>query len=260
MSNDSKMREIEERYKVASGLTNRKFYKVYYSHIHPFPILVLGLNPGGVPDSTYLAASDSFYENWEHDYVKFWQNSQYTMARPTMDFLSAALDTNSANTLRQIPATNIIFRRSQSSDKLSQSVSKSFAETRPYLQELIEIVRPELILFISKTAYSHFTRKLCIAVREEKEHEIKTPNGRSFSTLFLAATCYLPCLSRKVRLVTTGHPSKYAGRSEWPRALQAFQKELKKLNLCPLDSHKAIQRLESLPDHRDMPRKFGSNK
>jgi uracil-DNA glycosylase len=170
-----------------------------------------------------------------------------------MYLLSVTLDTKSANTLRQIPATNIIFRRSQSSDNLNLSISRAFTEARPYLQELIQIVTPKVILFISKTAYNQFKKKLCADVREDHEYEVKTPNGKNHVTLFISATGYLPCLSRNIRLLTVCHPSKYASRTEWSQALKILQDEFRTLGLSPLDPHPAIQKLRVLADHLDMP-------
>ena len=55
------MEEIDLAYRTASGLADRRYYKLYYSHIPPFPLLVLGQNPGGETDGTDLAASDGFF-------------------------------------------------------------------------------------------------------------------------------------------------------------------------------------------------------
>ena len=41
------MRDLEERYKRASGLRDRSQYKIFYSPVRPADILVLGINPGG---------------------------------------------------------------------------------------------------------------------------------------------------------------------------------------------------------------------
>lgn len=55
-----------------TGITDRGLYKILSSHIHNFPLLVLGYNPGGTPGADELmSASPSFFQNWEHDYVRF---------------------------------------------------------------------------------------------------------------------------------------------------------------------------------------------
>src|SRR5688572_23048686 len=72
------MRDVEERYKAASGLSTRADYKIFYGLVRPAPILVLGINPGGSPANTesdgarqktgeVAAASRSFYDDDECD-------------------------------------------------------------------------------------------------------------------------------------------------------------------------------------------------
>ena len=39
----SHMEQLDAEYRAASGIADRRDYKIYYSHIHPFPLLVLGL-------------------------------------------------------------------------------------------------------------------------------------------------------------------------------------------------------------------------
>src|SRR5271166_4056117 len=79
----------------ATGLHDRRYYKIFYSYIHPFPLLALGYNPGGATDGTDLNASDSFYENWEHDFVCFRHDSRYLLAGPACGLLARSLDTDS---------------------------------------------------------------------------------------------------------------------------------------------------------------------
>lgn len=117
------MREIDRSYQSTSGLADRRLYKIHYSRIHPFPLL--GQNPGGETDGTDLVASDSYFENWEHDYVCFRNCPQYSLARPMCDLLAATLQTDSIDTLRQIPATNVIFRRSRNTKALNLSTAEN---------------------------------------------------------------------------------------------------------------------------------------
>jgi len=62
--------------------------------------LALGYNPGGATDGTDLNASDSFYENWEHDFVCFRHDSRYLLAGPAFGLLARSLDTDSIDVLR----------------------------------------------------------------------------------------------------------------------------------------------------------------
>ena len=105
------MQKTEAAYRKQSGLSDRRDYKIYYSHIHPFPLLVLGYNPGGKADGTDLAASVTYYEGWEHDYVSFRNDPRYGLAFPMCALLAAGLQTTSVDVLRQVPATNVVFRR-----------------------------------------------------------------------------------------------------------------------------------------------------
>src|SRR5260221_10929648 len=72
------MRDLEGRFRLATKLPDRSFYKIFYGQIHPAEILALGINPGGAPantnsdgrthkDGVIAAASAGYYENDEHD-------------------------------------------------------------------------------------------------------------------------------------------------------------------------------------------------
>lgn len=61
----SRMQSIDDRYRAISGLTERRFYSIFYSRIDLSKVLVLGINPGGDPTTwtEELLASRSFYDN-----------------------------------------------------------------------------------------------------------------------------------------------------------------------------------------------------
>jgi hypothetical protein len=87
------MRELDRQFRMTSGLNDRRYYKIFYSRLHRFPLLVLGQNPGGETDGTDLVASESFFENWEHDFPCFWNDPNYTLASRMCDLLSQVLAT-----------------------------------------------------------------------------------------------------------------------------------------------------------------------
>ena len=218
------MQEIDAAFRAASGISERRYYKIYYSHIHPFPLLVLGQNPGGETDGTDLAASETYFENWEHDYLCFRNNPRYALARPICALLAAALQTTSVNTLRQIPATNVIFRRSRNSESLNLSPAKAAAESAPALRNILAVVNPRAVLLIANTAYKLFKTFHCEprSVEENAEPQVFTPNGKANACIFLSAQARVLGLNRTVPLFMVGHPSKYAGRTEWPQVVEAL--------------------------------------
>ena len=59
------MCDLDHEYRIVSGLNDRRYYEIFYSHLHPLPLLVLGQNPGGETDGTDLVESESFFENWD---------------------------------------------------------------------------------------------------------------------------------------------------------------------------------------------------
>jgi len=113
------------------------------------------------------------------------------------------------NALRQVPATNVIFRRSRDYRRLNVSEKKAIVESKPCLEETIHIIAPEVILLISNGAYELFAKHYCAAVKEDQDEQILTPNGRYPACLFQFATARVMVVGRDVRLVCVAHPSKY---------------------------------------------------
>ncbi|MFC8596836.1 hypothetical protein [Isoptericola sp. NPDC057191] len=236
------MRTLDRDFRAASGLSERRFYKIFYSHIHAFPLLVLGLNPGGTTDGTDLNASSSFYEHGEHDYVDFRHHgSAYSLAGPMYDLLSATLSTTADDDLRQVPATNVIFRRSQSADHLEMKLRTAAHESAPVLCRILQAVDPRAILLLGSSALEQFSAVHCAPgslIDHTEVPKILTPNGKSFARLLRVVQAHVTALDRTVPLVTVGHPSRYSIRSEWPSVVDAVRAEFQRLGIDPFHARR----------------------
>ena len=240
------MQGLEREFQAESGLTERRYYKLFYSHLHPFPLLVLGHNPGGETDGTDLSASDGYYEAWEHDYVRFRNSPRYRLARPMCELLAECLGTQSANTLRQVPATNVIFRRSRDSGGLSVPKTRAVSESKSCLEKMVASVAPKVILLVSNGAYDLFTKQYCASVRPDPNSEISTPNGAHHARLYRSATARVEVTGRTVRLLCVAHPSKYSARAEWREALGTLRQEFVGAGLHPIESTSYLRPLDDL--------------
>lgn len=246
--------QIDAEYQSASGISERRYYKIYYSHIHRFPLLVLGLNPGGETDGTDLAASDSYFEQWEHDYVCFRNTPQYALAKPMCALLATVLETDSVDALRQVPATNVIFRRSRKIEKLNISPAKATEEAKSGLSDILRIVDPKAILFVSKTAYDLFVRYHCDRKRstEQPSPRIFTNNGSTRdgtikeACIYLSAVAHVIALERAVSVFVVGHPSKYSSRGEWPEVVSALRSNFQQSGIAPISKSGALVKLKAI--------------
>ncbi len=245
------MKKIDDDYRAKSGISDKSGYKIFYSHIHPFPLLVLGYNPGGKSDGTDLSASEKYYEGWEHDYVRFRNCKEYPLAGPMCELLATVLQTKSVDILRQVPATNVIFRRSGDKHKLELSPLKAAQECQPMLQSILVAVNPKAILLLGKSAYDLFKRYHCepSTVKEDVEVPcIFTPNGPSKACIFLSAQATVLGLERKLPLFVVGHPSKYGKRKGWPDVKEALRRGLQESGIAPIKK-KALVRLKPIESY-----------
>jgi len=211
-------------------------------------LLVLGQNPGGAEDGKHYVASNSYFENWEHDFVCFRRNPEYSLAAPMCALLSQVLATHSADAVRQVPVTNVIFRRSQNTAALTLSPKAAAKEAKPYLELIIRAVAPKAILFISKTAYDLFAKLHCRpgSVVEQSAPRVFTPNGSSSACIFLRAEGYVEILAKQIPLLMVGHPSKYASRVEWQQAMNELSASLRTLQISPIENTGALRSVPEL--------------
>lgn len=234
-----RMARLETEFRKVSGLTDRRFYKIFYSAIAPAPLLVLGFNPGGETDGTDLNASESFYEKWEHDYVDFrGYGDAYKLAGRAYDTLTEALQTSSEDDIRRIPATNVMFRRSRRSSRLGLPDSAAVRESAPVLAEIMRAVDPVAILIFGAKAFDAFLGGHCVRsslVEDAEQPQIFTRNGTYPARMFRSTSAHVTALGRDVPLLVVGHPSTYADRREvWREVVAALRDELVRLGVSPL--------------------------
>lgn len=214
------MARLDQEYRSATGLNERRHYSIFYSQIDPSPVLILGFNPGGNPDTwdESALASTSFYENGEHEYV----DCHYPIAVSMRQFLKDIGLINSDEEIRPIPKTNIVFRRSRSMDGLKISDTQAIEEAKPVLDQIIKRVAPTTIIFEGISTKKHFEKHYCEEVEKEIDNiNVETPNGRYNARIYMADRARLTDSGRKVLLLGIGHPSKYSGRAEWRDVVSA---------------------------------------
>jgi len=255
------MAEIEAQFLAEADLTHdveRRFHTIFFSHIHPFPLMVLGLNPGGDPETPgkFNNASDKFFENYEHNLVKYARDPTYRLAQPLAALIGDAIGTRGAEFIRQVPFTNVVFHRSPPAESGSRSFAeihgctfrRAFELGQNTLQRLVRLVDPDILLVVSRDAYRYL--KLLCTDRSEDNDTVCAPNGSHPVMLYQAASAVL--FGRRRRLLVCAHPSKFAGRSQWHDVISRVVDECKQFGINPIEHHAAIRSLPPLPDHPDL--------
>lgn len=145
------MRKLEERFQLATKLPNRAHYKIFYGQVRPAPILTLGINPGGAPSNTasdgrthkdgvIAAASASFFENDEHDVLDCnWRENSGLRA-----VLTPLVGGDTELIRQNVVKTNMAFHRS--AKKSDINIDTAMDQTKPFLSEIIGLVRPSMVL------------------------------------------------------------------------------------------------------------------
>jgi hypothetical protein len=153
MSNECEtfMRALEARYRAATSLLDRSQYKIFYGPVRQAQILLLGINPGGdpasfMPDGVHHkvganigAASASYYENDESDLL----DCNWHENTGLLKLLVPLLDGDREAIRTQVVKTNMAFRRSR---KVGRNIEQYKTETASFLLEIINVVRPSLVL------------------------------------------------------------------------------------------------------------------
>ena len=205
------MRDVEDRYKAASGLDNRSQYKIYYCAVQPAEILLLGINPGGdpadiTPDGTktrngeIVSSSGFYYENYEHDVF----DCEWAMNRKIRPFLRNLTERQDTEIRKRVVYTNIAFRRSRGVDDIDIEGAKR--EAASFLVEIASYVAPRLII-LSGAKLKDFENLIC---DECQEIETRQVEPRINHTVFWPARVKIKGSSIDAVAVQIAHASQFS--------------------------------------------------
>lgn len=191
------MRDIDERYRRASGLNSRDFYSIFYGPLRPSKFLMINANPGGSPTSYKIVDVHA----GEHEYIEGRNSGQTT--RNGAEMLMHIAGSTDPRCLRGVQVLNRYFRRSPGVEKSSEKAY--MAEARPFLCELINYIQPEAILFGGDAGVDIFARAHGGVATGGVP--IMGPNGSYEATYFREYKLHLPEY-RTIPAFGVYHPSK----------------------------------------------------
>lgn len=192
------MRDIERRYKAASGLTSRDDYSIFYGPLARSKLLMINANPGGTPDNYHIV--DVFAG--EHEYIEGRESGPTT--RNGAEMLQYIANSADPESIRGVQVLNRFFRRSRQRPD-ARTESSYMQEARSFLTELINTVEPEAILFGGDAGVSLFASAHGGSARGGVP--LMGPNGSSQATYFREYELRLPYY-RPVAAFGVYHPSK----------------------------------------------------
>jgi len=205
------MKDLESRFKSASGLPNRSHYKIFYGQIRPAPILTLGINPGGDPSNTdpdglrhkdgkFAAVSASYFENDKHDIL----DCEWKENNGLRKILIPLLGNDTRRIRSEVVKSNLAFHRSARASQIK--VKNAIDESAPFLAEIIDVVRPKLILLTGPKMSlftDRFSSNVTIVGQPEKDPGVK-------QTVFAAAQVILRGSELEVLVVQVAHASQFS--------------------------------------------------
>lgn len=211
------MREIDREYRERSGLTERRFYSIFYSRIDPSPLMILGINPGGNPAAWAMPpGTDEFCTRWQHDYV----DERYPIQAAMLPLLVSTLGIE-PDLVRRIPKTNMVFRRSASmrdfqAQQGGMTMKAAQSEAHPVLQKIIQAVSPRAIIFEGQDALKRFEQSFATRpLSPSLVPPVTTPNGRHRALVYGVHEIHTSLFPGSLLAVMLAHPSKYASRTEF---------------------------------------------
>ena len=217
------MADLDRRFQLASGLRDRRDYSIFYSRLQPARVMVLGIKPGGRRDGTHQMASQTFYEDWAHEYV----DMDYRIAAIMRPTLMRALRATTAEQLRGVPKSNCFFQRTVGTDDFtSAEIRAQAALCAPFVEDMLRFVKPEALILEGAGARDILVRHQCRDIRENEASRVVGMRRGALNTFFRRESAFMPILGRRVDLLTLGHPSQFGHLPDWQRAVDALANAL----------------------------------
>ena len=166
------MQSIETDFKTATGLTDRSQFKIFYSPVWQAKIVVLGINPGGVPvtiapagvryldgSGTKAASSAGYCENGENDLVDCEWRENTGLLKLLMPILGSH-----DSIRRNVVKTNLAFARSRKA-KNRRFIEAAKQDATPFLRRLLNRAAPDLVL-LTGVKLGDFAKRHCTSINE----------------------------------------------------------------------------------------------
>lgn len=222
------MAELDGDYRKLSGLSDRRFYSIFYSRITQSPLMILGINPGGDPATWAMPdGADEFCTQWQHDYV----DERYPIQAAMLPLLMSTLQID-ADIVRRIPKTNMVFRRS-SQEKLFErqqdgvTMQAALKESAPILERIVHHVNPRAIIFEGHGALRRFVDVFGDGpLSSSLVPAVTTPNGRSRALIYAVHEVRTRIMPEPTIAIALAHPSKFAARAEFDIARADMRERL----------------------------------
>lgn len=225
------MRDLDRRFRERSGLADRRYYSIFYSRLQPARVMVIGINPGGRTDGTHQLASQTFYEDWSHEYV----DEHYRIATVMRGSLMQALGAETAEELRGVPKTNSFFQRAVGTSHLTAGeIGRHVELCAPFVREMLEYVAPDALVLEGSAARDMVVQHQCASVVEFPEDEVWGDRRGRRNRFFRRERATLLATGKDVDLLTLGHPSHFGHLPPWRAAVDALRSRLGRGYLPPV--------------------------
>lgn len=183
---------------------------VFYSGRDAFSgqsdLYVLGLNPGGDPDSQHRETVRRHTKkvlrkkaNWSEYRDESWEGKPKGThgMQPRVRHLFKKLGLCPG----RVPASNVIFLRSHGAENISKHINRYENDFWPFHQAVIEQIKPRIILCFGKEAGNFVKNK--VGAREKTDEFVECNNRRWKSTAYANG--------QRLKVIVATHPS----RADW---------------------------------------------
>lgn len=194
------MSSVEQDFRAQTKIQGREDYSAFYAPCVPSPLLVLCTNPGGSADDFRIVD----VPKGQHEYIEGHGRTSQNLGR----LLREVLNTSSAEGIRGVQGSNVIWRRSPNLASLRMPKSSAARETAPFLTRVISHISPKAILFGGGTAYDLFVEAHRCRVQRFDEETVMGPNGSNNAVYFSRSMLTLDYLPHAVEAFVILHPAK----------------------------------------------------
>ena len=195
------MQRLDAAYREGTGLSDRRYYSMFYVVPARSDFLMLNANPGGSPDNFHIVN----VAGGQHEYIEGANSGRTT--RNGAELLRYLVGTRDPEGIRHVQVSNISFRRSPDKSRLGLPFSRAVQEAEPFVRELLIFIQPKAILFAGDKNLHAFARAHGAGIKSFPEESLFGPNGTHEACYFARYLLDIPYLN-EVDAYTIFHPSK----------------------------------------------------